>query len=96
MSFGVRHSILFVAEIQVASLGADQFNLGITDPPSSVIVDLIFWWISSQEREGSENSSSLSEEVEVEEGESSLLSISDKQDSSSWSSEGRIIPSARR
>ena len=28
MSFGDRHSILFVAAIQVASLGADQLSLG--------------------------------------------------------------------
>lgn len=40
MSFGVRHSMLFVAEIQVASLGADQLSFGTMDPSSSAIVRL--------------------------------------------------------
>ena len=42
MSLGVRHSMLFVAAIQVASLGADQFSLGITEPLRSAMVDFIF------------------------------------------------------
>lgn len=40
-SFGERHSMLLVALIQVASLGADQLSLGTTLPPSSSIVLLI-------------------------------------------------------
>ena len=67
MSLGVRHSMLFVAAIQVASLGADQFNLGITEPSSSAMVDLIFAWVSRQAREGSDGSSSSDSELEESE-----------------------------
>ena len=86
MSLGVRHSMLLVAAIQVASLGADQFNLGITEPESSVMVDLIFVWISCQAREGSGGSSSS--ESEPEGVESELFR--------GQSSGGSLMPSARR
>lgn len=86
MSFGVRHSILFVAAIQVASLGADQLSLGITEPLSSAMVDLIFAWMSCQARDGSGGSSSS--ESESEESETELFG--------GRSSGGSLIPSARR
>ena len=78
--------MLFVAAIQVASLGADQFNLGITEPLSSAMLDFIFVWMSCQAREGSGGSSSS--ESEPEELESELF----------WgrSSGGSLIPSAQR
>ena len=86
MSLGVRHSMLFVAAIQVASLGADQFSLGITEPLSSVMVDFTLAWMSCQAREGSGGSSS---------------SKSEPHDSGSElvmgrSSGGNLMPSARR
>ena len=86
MSLGVRHSMLFVAAIQVASLGADQFSLGITEPSSSAMVDLIFAWISRQARDGSGGSSSSDSEPE----ESEIVLF--------WgrSSGGSLMPSARR
>lgn len=86
MSLGVRHSMLFVAAIQVASFGADQFNLGITAPSSSAMVDFIFAWMSRQVMEGSGGSSSS--ESEPEEFEIELF----------WdgSSGGSLMPSARR
>lgn len=46
MSFGVRHSMLFVALIHVASFGADQLSLGTTFPPNSAMVENIASWIS--------------------------------------------------
>ena len=47
ISLGVRQTIVFEF-IQVASFGADQFNLGTTLPPSSAIVLLIALWIFRQ------------------------------------------------
>lgn len=38
--------MLFVALIQVASFGADQFSLGVTLPPSSRMVRWIMAWMS--------------------------------------------------
>lgn len=68
MSFGVAHSMLFFFMlIQVASLGADQFNLGATRPPSEAIVSLISWWRVGKASEGS-GSGSSSQSVEEEEG----------------------------
>ena len=67
MSLGVRHSMLLVAAIQVASLGADQFSLGITEPSSSAMVDLIFAWILRHARDGSGGSSSSESEPEESE-----------------------------
>ena len=52
--------MLLVAFIQVASLGADQFSLGITEPPSSAMVDRILVWISGHACEGSESESESS------------------------------------
>lgn len=84
MSFGVRHCMSFVAAIQVASLGALQFNFGVTLPSNSAIVDLIWEWISSQSFEGSD-SSSTSESSENSRSSSSVGGVS---------SGGRTIPSA--
>ena len=49
----------------MASLGADQFNLGTTEPPSSIIVDFILWWMSCQSKKvsASSKSESVSEEA---------------------------------
>ena len=86
MSLGVRHSMLFVAAIHVASFGADQFNLGITEPLSSAMMYFIFAWMPCQAREGSGGSSSS--ESEEEESESVLFR--------GRSSGGSLMPSARR
>lgn len=88
MSLGVRHSMLFVAAIQVASLGADQFSLGITEPLRSAMVDFIFVWMSCQAREGSGGGSSSSSDCEPHESVSELLG--------GRSSGGSLMPSARR
>ena len=53
-SFGVRHSMLLVADIHVASFGADQFSLGTTEPPSSAMVLAIAVCMSGHAYEGSE------------------------------------------
>ena len=50
---GVLHSMLFVADIHVASFGADQFSFGTTEPASSAIVLLIVACTSGHERDGS-------------------------------------------
>lgn len=65
--------MLFVAAIQVASLGADQVSLGITEPLSSAMVDFIFVWMSCQARDGSGGSSSSESESGSEETESELF-----------------------
>ena len=78
--------MLFVAAIQVASLGADQFSLGITEPLSSAMVDFILAWMPCQSREGSGGSSSS--ESESEESGSEVFK--------GRSSGGSLIPSARR
>ena len=87
MSLGVRHSMLFVAAIQVASLGADQFSLGITEPFSSAMVDFILVWMSCQVRDGSGGSSSSSESEPHESGFELF---------GGRSSGGSLMPSARR
>ena len=66
MSLGVRHSIVLVAEIHVASLGADQFSFGHMEPPRLAIVLLIWVCRVGQFDEGSGDSDSDSESVEVE------------------------------
>ena len=53
MSFAVRQSMLFVALIQQASFGADQFSFGITEPPRVVIVSLMRAWVEAQAWDGS-------------------------------------------
>ena len=93
--------MLLVALIHVASFGADQLSLGTTLPPSSVMVDFIFWWISGQSVEGSvsgSESESASEAVGVEVEENIPLSVSVKEKSISElsSSGGRMMPSERR
>lgn len=96
MSFGVRHSMLLVAEIHVASLGADQLSFGTTFPPSSAMIDFTFRWISSQASDGSIcSSSSESYAVDDEADEKIPLSVSVRE-GSSLSSEGRTMPSERR
>ena len=64
---GLLHSILFVAEIQVASLGADQLSFGYTDPPSKVIVEAMAEWMSGHSEEGSWSDEVDEEVEEVEE-----------------------------
>lgn len=101
MSLGVRHSILFVALIHVASFGADQLSLGTTFPPSSAMVEKIASWISGHSSEGSSSSSSEEEEEEpvgVELAEKMPLSVSVEARGSMGVgvSGGRIMPSARR
>lgn len=102
MSLGVRHSMLFVALIHVASLGADQLSLGTTFPPSSAMVANIASWIPGHSREGSESSSSplssSDEPVGVELAEKMPLSVSVEVRGSAGEgfSGGRIMPSARR
>lgn len=94
MSLGVRHSMLFVAAIHVASLGADQFSFGVTLPPSSSMVSLIFWWTSRNWIEGSRRASSSSESSSAE---NIPLSVSVRL--ACWSeslSGGRTMPSSRR
>ena len=68
MSLGVVHLMVFWwGEIQVASLGEDQFSLGATAPPSSAILSLMVWWSSGKRWSGGSlggsSSSSLSESV---------------------------------
>ena len=58
MSFALVHSVLLVAAIHVASLGADQFSFGWMRPPSSAIVVVIVEWMSDHSSEGSGSSSS--------------------------------------
>ena len=53
----------FVAAMNVASLGALQFNFGVTMPPNSEIVFLIWVWISCHSVDGSGSSSPESENV---------------------------------
>ena len=85
MSFGERHWVSFVAAMKVASLGALQFNLGVTMPPNSLMVFLIWVWISCHSVDGSGSSSPESENV-------SRLSSS----AGATASGGRTMPSARR
>lgn len=86
MSLAVRHCVSLVADIHVASLGALQFSFGVTLPPYSVIVDLIWLWISGHSTDGSGSSSAPSSENV------SRLSSS----VGGAASGGRTIPSARR
>lgn len=65
-SLALQYSILFVALIHVASLGADQLSLGTTLPPSSAMVDFNFWWISGHRVEGSVSGSESESESESE------------------------------
>lgn len=85
MSLGVRHCMSFVAAIQVASLGALQFNFGVTLPSNSAIVDLIWEWMSSQSFEGSDSSSTSESSENSSRSSSSVGGVS---------SGGRTIPSA--
>ena len=48
MSEADRHSILLVAEIHVASLGADQLSFGAIRPPMLAIVVVIWAWRSGK------------------------------------------------
>lgn len=101
MSLALWHSMLFVAFMNVASLGADQLSFGTTLPPSSVMVDFIFWWSSGHCAEGSlsgSESESASEAVGVEVEEKMPLSVSVEEKSmlGSSSSGGTMIPSERR
>lgn len=89
MSFGVRQSMLLVAFIHVASLGADQLSLGTTRPPRSEIV-LLTASCTSRHVAATSSSSSVSSPAKK-----TPLS-SDHATSCSSSSEGRMMPSARR
>ena len=95
MSFGVRHSMLLVADIHVASFGADQLSLGTTEPPSSAMVAFTSWWTSSHCNAGSDSSVSESASEGVEHDENMPLSVSISE-RNAVSSVGRIMPSARR
>lgn len=66
MSLAVRHCRSLVAAMNVASLGALQFSFGVTLPPSSAIVSLIWLWISLHSVDGSGCSSSSSESEDQE------------------------------
>ena len=101
MSLAVWHSMLFVAFMKVASLGADQLSLGTTFPPSSAMVALIFWWSSGHWVEGSGLGSMSESEseptgVEVEEKIPLSVSVEEKSMLGSFSSGGRMMPSERR
>ena len=93
MSFGVRHSMLFVAAIQVASFGALQLSVGATLPPSSAMVRSMASWVSRQLALGSGLSSPSSSALSAPEN--IPLSLSD-QEGLSPSSGGRTMPSERR
>ncbi len=93
--------MLLVAFMKVASLGADQLSLGTTLPPSSAMVDLIFWWRSGHCVEGSLSGSVSESEseavgVEVEEKMPLSVSVEEKSMLGSSSSGGTMMPSERR
>src|SRR2546421_8322142 len=85
--------MLFVAFIQVASFGADQFSFGATLPPNSLIVSLMVLWISRKSSAGSGSSSSDAKESleKTPLSESSMVVLFGR-----GSSGGMIMPSARR
>ena len=89
--------MLFVADIHVASFGADQLSLGTTEPPSSAIVLLMAAWTSGHERDGSGVSSPCSSSsFGPESFEDSQLSESTSRDREAGEDEGRTMPSERR
>ena len=45
---------MVLAFIHVASLGEDQLSFGITEPPSSVMAEMMFWCTSGHSVDGSE------------------------------------------
>ena len=96
-SLALRHSILFVAFIHVASLGADQFIFGNTEPPSSCMVEVTWAWSSGHAAEGSEEVSSESEsEALEEEEEGGGVRGSGRETGRDRGEGGRIMPSERR
>ena len=99
MSLAVRQSMLLVALIQHASFGADQLSLGITEPPRVAIASLIWVCVAAQAWEGSGSGGSDSadewEETDVGGVRGGELAEEGCQSSSS-SSGGRMMPSARR
>lgn len=87
--------MLLVADIHVASFGADQFNLGTTEPCSSAIVLVMEAWTPGHASDGSGLSSSASVSESLEDVKIPLSSSISLQDEGRFEL-GRTMPSARR
>ena len=95
MSDAERHSMLFVAEIHVASRGADQLSFGATRPPRAAMVAVICEWRSGKARVGS---AGVEEVEDVGDGGAEKIpeSVSLRSGEEEGGEGGRRMPSERR